>query len=185
MSWTPENEKKLIELWSAGLSAGQIANHHMRGFTRNAIIGKVTRLGLTGRCDPQAENRRRKPIKRPPHKREADARSELTVVLPEEPEQEEPTTPFAPDHSTGIPDAVLNRHPRQCRYSIGDPGQPDYHFCDKERDRASSYCVEHRALCTVPLSTRDWFEERREWAEKNSDQPLAKSILRRLAERAT
>lgn len=48
MSWTDERVEKLKELWSEGMSASQIAKV-LGGVTRNAVIGKVHRLGLSNR----------------------------------------------------------------------------------------------------------------------------------------
>src|SRR5215472_5734064 len=45
MSWTDERVELLKKLWSDGLSASQIAAE-LGGITRNAVIGKVHRLGL-------------------------------------------------------------------------------------------------------------------------------------------
>ena len=45
MSWTPEREEKLKELWKKGHSGSQIANI-LGNTTRNAVIGKANRLGL-------------------------------------------------------------------------------------------------------------------------------------------
>lgn len=48
MSWTERNLSILREGWAAGKSASQIAREIMRpGITRNAVIGKAGRLGLT------------------------------------------------------------------------------------------------------------------------------------------
>ena len=47
MSWTDERIETLKKLWSDGLSASQIATA-LGGITRNAVIGKVHRLGLVG-----------------------------------------------------------------------------------------------------------------------------------------
>ena len=48
MSWTPERQKKLKELWKKGYTASQIAT--MLGeTTRNAVIGKAHRLNLEAR----------------------------------------------------------------------------------------------------------------------------------------
>src|SRR5262245_35835764 len=51
MSWTDERVEALKKLWAEGLSASQIAKQ-LSGVTRNAVIGKVHRLGLSGRATP-------------------------------------------------------------------------------------------------------------------------------------
>jgi GcrA cell cycle regulator len=54
MSWTDERVDRLKELWAEGMSASQIAKV-MGGVTRNAVIGKVHRLGLSNRGGPGPE----------------------------------------------------------------------------------------------------------------------------------
>ena len=49
MTWTDERVELLKKLWADGLSASQIAAE-LGGITRNAVIGKVHRLGLSGRA---------------------------------------------------------------------------------------------------------------------------------------
>ena len=49
MSWNEERVELLRKLWSEGLSASQIAGR-LGSVTRNAVIGKVHRLGLSGRA---------------------------------------------------------------------------------------------------------------------------------------
>src|SRR3954447_20149266 len=62
MTWTDERVELLKKLWSDGLSASQIANQ-LGGVSRNAVIGKVHRLSLSGRAKPAASGPRppRKP----------------------------------------------------------------------------------------------------------------------------
>jgi GcrA cell cycle regulator len=48
MSWDDGRIERLKKLWSDGLSASQIAAE-LGGVTRNAVIGKVHRLGLSNR----------------------------------------------------------------------------------------------------------------------------------------
>src|SRR5881227_2604841 len=62
MSWTDERVEILKKLWADGLSASQIAAE-LGGVTRNAVIGKVHRLGLSGRAKStsNASPRPRKP----------------------------------------------------------------------------------------------------------------------------
>ena len=62
MGWTEERVEQLRTLWTEGLSASQIARV-LGGVTRNAVIGKVHRLGLSGRAKSpsSATPRPRKP----------------------------------------------------------------------------------------------------------------------------
>ncbi len=48
MSWTDERVETLKKMWGEGQSASQIAKE-LGGVTRNAVIGKVHRLGLSTR----------------------------------------------------------------------------------------------------------------------------------------
>ncbi|WP_297770716.1 GcrA family cell cycle regulator, partial [uncultured Roseovarius sp.] len=48
MSWNDERVELLKKMWGEGQSASQIAKE-LGGVTRNAVIGKVHRLGLSNR----------------------------------------------------------------------------------------------------------------------------------------
>ena len=64
MSWTDERVELLRKLWLEGLSASQIASELSNGITRNAVIGKVHRLGLSGRAKaPSQATPRPRPAK--------------------------------------------------------------------------------------------------------------------------
>jgi len=54
MSWTDERVEMLQQMWSEGQSAAQIAKT-LGGVTRNAVIGKVHRLGLSNRAPTAAQ----------------------------------------------------------------------------------------------------------------------------------
>ncbi|GAB4385476.1 GcrA family cell cycle regulator [Albidovulum sp.] len=54
MSWTDERVELLKKMWGEGQSASQIAKE-LGGVTRNAVIGKVHRLGLSNRGPAAAE----------------------------------------------------------------------------------------------------------------------------------
>lgn len=51
--WNEERTSLLVKLWADGLSASQIARQ-LGGVTRNAVIGKVHALGLSGRAKPSS-----------------------------------------------------------------------------------------------------------------------------------
>ena len=66
MGWTEERVAELKKLWAEGHSASQIAKR-LGSVTRNAVIGKVHRLGLSGRAKakPAVAARPRKVVKAP------------------------------------------------------------------------------------------------------------------------
>ena len=49
MAWTDDRVEVLKKMWGEGKSASQIAKE-LGGVTRNAVIGKVHRLGLSNRA---------------------------------------------------------------------------------------------------------------------------------------
>ena len=55
MSWTDERVETLKRMWNEGQSASQIAKE-LGGVTRNAVIGKVHRLGLSNRVGGKDED---------------------------------------------------------------------------------------------------------------------------------
>ena len=65
MGWTDERVELLKKLWLEGHSASQIAKQ-LGGVTRNAVIGKVHRLGLSGRAAPSQPSRQVLRTPRPP-----------------------------------------------------------------------------------------------------------------------
>ena len=109
MSWTDERVETLKRMWGEGQSASAIAKE-LGGVTRNAVIGKVHRLGLSNRNDeaeaapakpaaaapaPAAEAAK-KPVKKPEPKPapKAEAVEEPKVEEPE-PSTQPAFTPVA------------------------------------------------------------------------------------------
>ncbi|MCB2136565.1 MAG: GcrA cell cycle regulator, partial [Rhodobacteraceae bacterium] len=85
MSWTDERVETLKKMWAEGQSASQIAKE-LGGVTRNAVIGKVHRLGLSNRVGgapeakpepaPKAETRSAaKPAQQPAAAPKAEAKA--------------------------------------------------------------------------------------------------------------
>src|SRR5262245_57469865 len=71
MGWTEERVELLKKLWLEGLSASQIAGVLGEGVTRNAVIGKVHRLKLSGRAKPASSAPRVRQAPRPAARRVA------------------------------------------------------------------------------------------------------------------
>src|SRR5689334_16264050 len=81
MGWTDERVEQLKSLWNEGLSASQIARA-LGSVTRNAVIGKVHRLGLAGRAGPARAERPRTSM---PRKAAVHAAAPLPPVVEEDP----------------------------------------------------------------------------------------------------
>ncbi|CUJ38248.1 GcrA family cell cycle regulator [Cognatishimia activa] len=70
MSWTDERVEILKKMWGEGQSASQIAKE-LGGVTRNAVIGKVHRLGLSNRAEKTATTKAPKADAKPKPARKA------------------------------------------------------------------------------------------------------------------
>ena len=99
MSWTDDRVETLKKMWGEGQSASQIAKE-LGGVTRNAVIGKVHRLGLSNRATTgTAAKTEAKPKAKPAPKVEAKPKPKAEV----EPKEEGPimrTVAAAPPKST-------------------------------------------------------------------------------------
>lgn len=159
MAWTDERVELLKTLWAEGLSAAQIANK-MGGVTRNAVIGKVHRLGLSGRATPAKPQRGCGPAQ---HRKEEEtsksARPEIRSVIPE-PESIAPLVLDSGDKTT-----VNTIKNNMCKWPIGDPAKDDFHFCGQPALVGKSYCSHHARMAFQPPQRRDRTEVRRPAAQ--------------------
>ncbi|KZY05671.1 MULTISPECIES: GcrA family cell cycle regulator [unclassified Sulfitobacter] len=95
MSWTDERVETLKKMWGEGQSASQIAKE-LGGVTRNAVIGKVHRLGLSNRGAAAAPAAAKPEAKaKPAPKAEAKPAAPAKPAEPEPAPQETPEPPAA------------------------------------------------------------------------------------------
>jgi GcrA cell cycle regulator len=89
MSWTDDRVEILKKMWGEGQSASQIAKE-LGGVTRNAVIGKVHRLGLSNRTTAgaaaKAEPKTKAAAKPPAKVKAAPAEPEPAPAAPAKPE---------------------------------------------------------------------------------------------------
>jgi GcrA cell cycle regulator len=137
MSWTDERVEQLKRLWTEGLSASQIARV-LGEVTRNAVIGKVHRLGLSGRASPARIERPRYPK---PQRRMVKAIMPEPIIIEEEPE---------PEPEPGEWTTVLTLKERMCKWPIGNPGDNNFRFCGRKAGEGASYCMEHSRKAYQP-----------------------------------
>ncbi|MDP6343473.1 MAG: GcrA family cell cycle regulator [Alphaproteobacteria bacterium] len=128
MDWTEERVALLARLWQEGFSARQIAERLGEEVTRNAVIGKANRLGLSKPSKSSVTRRQRK-----------KEREEKVLQL--QPPMDEGTSIFSLTAST-------------CRWPIGDPGDEDFHFCGSKSTVGQPYCDYHAAMAYQPAQTK-------------------------------
>ena len=151
MGWTDERVVVLKKLWLDGLSASQIAKQ-LGGVTRNAVIGKVHRLGLSGRAAPSQPQRQVafKPPRpaRPVH---ASAPSLPSVVRRNEPQPPQVVRyrEEAPGSAT-----VLTLGAKMCKWPIGDPSTDGFTFCGSDCGGEGPYCDTHAEVAYQPQQKR-------------------------------
>jgi hypothetical protein len=127
MSWTDDRVTTLKKLWLDGLSASQIAKQ-LGGVTRNAVIGKVHRLGLSGRAAPSQPAR-------PAFKAPRPARP-AAQTMPSAPrrvvatEQSAPTPMTASASPCAAVAAGLSRRATRLGHRA-DPGRPHVQVADR------------------------------------------------------
>src|ERR1700749_2660723 len=129
--WTEERIALLQKLWGQGYSASQIANE-LQGVTRNAVIGKIHRLGK--RPESKAPRVRvtsyRAPVARRPQMPishgVAPHRPELNRTSPPD-WSLRPSRPIFLSEEPGLATSTtLSAH--MCRWPIGDPDTSEFSF---------------------------------------------------------
>jgi GcrA cell cycle regulator len=119
MSWTDERVELLKKMWNDGASASQIAKE-LGGVTRNAVIGKVHRLGLSNRVggEAEAEVAEAAPAGPPPKP------AEPKVEPPKAAEPKPAPAVERPAPQAAAPAAPSNVTPLPLRKAIIPAGQP-------------------------------------------------------------
>ena len=128
MGWTDERVETLKKLWLDGLSASQIAKQ-LGGVTRNAVIGKVHRLGLSGRAAPSHPSRTTFKAPRPPRPISMPAPRAAVDRAPDPSAVRRcARAPFVEEPGTAT---VLTLGAHMCKWPIGDPSTDDFTFCGR------------------------------------------------------
>ncbi len=158
MGWTDERVDVLKKLWLDGLSASQIAKQ-LGGVTRNAVIGKVHRLGLSGRAAPSQPARPVFKAPRPARPVSTTPSAPRRMAEPAQPaaapvaatSSSIPAPPQVPVLRVEEPGSatVLTLGAHMCKWPIGDPSTDSFTFCGR-RASESPYCVEHARVAYQP-----------------------------------
>ena len=154
MTWTPQRTETLKRMWADGASCADIGR--VVGKSRNAISGKIHRLGLSGRFTPSFPVKDKTRVSRrteQPHSAKKGKKAARVAKTPK---------PAPVDATEAI--AFDDLQENQCRYFIGDGHT---HCCGKPTKDGSSYCEHHHAVVWTPADTRP--REPREYVNTKPD----------------
>lgn len=183
MSWTDDRVELLKKMWGEGQSASQIAKE-LGGVTRNAVIGKVHRLGLSNRAtasataktEPKAKAAPKPEIKQKPAPKPAESTTSTEVQpvprpLPARKQIIPAGQPLPPQPSANeiSPEALakvseiekkakrlglMELTERTCKWPVGDPATEDFWFCGLPVQTGKPYCEAHVGVAFQPMSSR-------------------------------
>jgi GcrA cell cycle regulator len=145
MAWTDERIAQLKAGWEGGMTASQIAEQLGEGVTRNAVIGKAHRLGLEARPSP---------VKGGEEAVEAAPAPVATAAAAAPAPRPAPAAPAPVAKAAAVAKkpvrtgkaartTLLDLNEKICKWPIGHPGEPDFHFCGKPVQAGFPYCTEH------------------------------------------
>jgi len=164
-TWDSERIEQMKRGFHAGLSCSQIAGEI--GVTRNAVIGKMHRLGLTRPRDisaAQVEQRRAARLARPKTPRTSSPKTwlpkRLRLSIAAQHELLAVAFPAAQPRAEDIPIlngrgcTLLELGQEKCRWPISSPGAADFCFCGNEPVKGLPYCPGHARIAYRPAGRR-------------------------------
>ena len=183
MSWTDERVQLLKQLWQDGLSASTIARELGMSITRNAVIGKVHRMGLAGRA--------KSPNQLPTRPRDKDVQGFVPMMtrtspigmsgmpcmsgMPVVQGNNAMAIDFAPMLSAVpvvapvpkpqplmhvvIPETsrvtIMELRESMCKWPLGDPMNVDFRYCGAKAPLGGApYCTTHAQIAYQPAQDR-------------------------------
>ncbi|MEL7258671.1 MAG: GcrA family cell cycle regulator [Pseudomonadota bacterium] len=183
MSWSDERVELLKKMWGEGQSASQIAKE-LGGVTRNAVIGKVHRLGLSNRSGSAGSDggaKSKSTAKAKPATRAKATKAEPKTEAPKEAAPAAPVSrvkaiipagqPLPPQPSANEIDpealakvneiekkakklTLMELTERTCKWPVGDPATDDFWFCGLPVQSGKPYCEAHVGVAFQPMSAR-------------------------------
>lgn len=181
MSWTDERVEVLKKMWGEGQSASVIAKE-LGGVTRNAVIGKVHRLGLSNRAGSTKAAPKKEAAAKPAAKPRAAAkpaakpRTEAATPATPAPSparkaiipagQPLPPQPSAneisPEALASVREvekkakkiSLMELTERTCKWPIGDPATDEFWFCGLSVQTGKPYCEAHVGVAFQPMTSR-------------------------------
>lgn len=141
----------LIALWDEGLSTAEIGRR--LDVTKNAVVGKVHRLGLPKRQSPIRSSGSAKTSGAAKPRAERKSTAQLKkAVTPQAPVRRKPApepAPVAEIEEVGTVVSLEHLNHGQCSWPIGEPENEDFRFCGHPIVPGRPYCPHHCAKAYV------------------------------------
>lgn len=151
-TWTSERIEFLKACFEAGLTCREIAVQI--GLSRNAVIGKISRLKLTRETEEETPPRRKAPkgsargsAKRRRLNPTPRQQYRMLQAVYDPASVEEPITS---EHCCSL----LELDEQRCRWPFSTPGAEDFRFCGNRPIDGLPYCAGHARLAYQPGSSR-------------------------------
>jgi GcrA cell cycle regulator len=156
MTWTAERIELLQTLWLDGKSAAEISRALGEGVSRNAVMGKVSRLGFTdqSRALPALAPRRQEAISLPRPRPAIPKPPSVAVCTPAAPVVEAETTLTQkiqePIETVVVPFSkrvtLEELEANMCRWPMEHPLSADICYCGAQKLDKVSYCAPHQRV---------------------------------------
>ncbi len=146
--WTSEEDAALRLHIADRLSASQIATTLGNGRSRNSIIGRAHRLGLSVNSVRKVKGKRKRKRNRRFNRGGSTPEQRATAW-----DEYLKASDLPPDQSER-PVRLLNLKPWSCRWPLGDPQSDDFRFCGDRKHGRHSYCARHCNVAFLPLPPR-------------------------------
>jgi GcrA cell cycle regulator len=178
MAWTDERVEVLKKMWGEGQSASIIAKA-LGGVTRNAVIGKVHRLGLSNRVTSTSSKQattsktatKAKSSVKPASPKPLDRATSVRITPPAVRKIIPAGQPLPPQPSANeiSPEALakvsevektakrislMELTKKTCKWPVGDPATEDFWFCGLAVKVGKPYCEAHVSVAFQPMSSR-------------------------------
>ena len=141
-AWTPERVATVTRLWNEGLTTAEIGR--AVGMSKNAVVGKAHRLQLPPRPSPI---RRGKSMASTPRTTNGASRANGRKLANGSAEIVAPVKMRAPQPTLTVGSAA-------CKWPIGHPNEPGFHFCGELALLGKPYCLEHYKKAYVAIRPR-------------------------------
>ena len=165
-NWTDKKIERLKKLWEKGLSTAEIGKK--LDFSKNAIVGKVHRLGLSNRTSPIKTSSQtvKKEVKNSVETKVKNVVKKTTKSLETSPKsQKKENLQIQKNESVKVSKVSLKNKKASaglslleltsdlCCWPIDDINSENFHFCGKKVFKNKPYCLEHCAIAYTNSAT--------------------------------